>query len=165
MVWAGLRLTLPPFSFAVPARKGIDTLPSGERVGYNNMIYHEHEVRVRGWVPGLWYVDILVVLFCSRCARFRATNARTVVSRSENYDDRGYLRVPPCFDVCCGSELRKRMNKRARQAREGRRDRAGSGCGMWEILGVEKSRALKVLSTGINGTRSSAYVDTLLTVF
>eukprot|EP00904_Undaria_pinnatifida_P013815 jgi/Undpi1/9564/HiC_scaffold_27.g12020.m1 len=24
--------------------KGIDTLPSGERVGYNNMIYHEHEV-------------------------------------------------------------------------------------------------------------------------
>jgi 3-isopropylmalate dehydrogenase len=24
--------------------QGIDTLPSGERVGYNNMIYHEHEV-------------------------------------------------------------------------------------------------------------------------
>ncbi|CAB1120488.1 unnamed protein product [Ectocarpus sp. CCAP 1310/34] len=24
--------------------KGIDELPSGERVGYNNMIYHEHEV-------------------------------------------------------------------------------------------------------------------------
>ncbi|CAM9908493.1 unnamed protein product, partial [Choristocarpus tenellus] len=23
---------------------GIDVLPSGERVGYNNMIYHEYEV-------------------------------------------------------------------------------------------------------------------------
>lgn len=26
--------------------KGIDKLESGERVGYNNMIYHEHEVWV-----------------------------------------------------------------------------------------------------------------------
>lgn len=51
MAWGGVGLNLtsaatdlclPSVSFV----KGIDTLPSGERVGYNNMIYHEHEVCV-----------------------------------------------------------------------------------------------------------------------
>lgn len=44
-----LNVLLVNISFCRPSplkKKGIDTLPSGERVGYNNMIYHEHEVCV-----------------------------------------------------------------------------------------------------------------------
>lgn len=50
--------------------QGIDELPSGERVGYNNMIYHEHEVRMRPF--GVWrgifaFFSVLVTLSGERC--------------------------------------------------------------------------------------------------
>ena len=100
--------------------KGIDTLPSGERVGYNNMIYHESEIqriaRVAGDVASkrqgrLCSIDKANVLDVSQLWKEVVTSVITEefpdVELSHMYVDNAamqLIRWPKQFDtIVCGN--------------------------------------------------------------